>query len=660
MEKKVTVNIGTIFAYSFEIFIAFLCLVMAHFNPLLFVLYVIFVVYEWFLKKSKVIYIILVSFTLLSLCIIKMPTFKQQTKGRVSYVNTNGFVLNHTYYHLRFSKLNVGDEVYVEGTLCDKPLRKKNVSFDEESFLSGKGVYFDAYVDHLEVVKTKVPMVERLIPYVGEELASYYAYFLFGVSEKQNKLIRMLGRELRILHLFAISGMHFQILKKLLVKGASYLLPKPLQEPLAHIVLGGYALALGFNVGAWRSYLCMLLNAYTKLSPLQGLGCVGCIFLLIEPKIFYHTSFIYSMFLYGLVLLIGKERYHTCYLYLGSSLVSMAFQYEIYPLGYVFVLLFTSIVEVCFPLLLGNLLVGNKLGHVLLWLVHGMEAVMEWCSQWGFGLTVARAPTLWYVVIGILFVYACYRRRFYHEGRLWPVFLGVAMMMGLPYVKNETMISMIDVDQGDCFLISLDGRRENYLIDTGGLSYMDVATERIIPFLKSKGITHLDAVFISHSDADHCGALPSLKEHFKVQEVYETFETYHGSSLTIQNLNAGGYDNPNDNSQVLYITINGVSLLMMGDASTAVEDDIIRRYPNLSCTLLKAGHHGSHTSTSNRFLAHVKPKVALISCGLYNSFRHPSKNVLSSLKAYGVQVLRSDQMGDVCLKIEEGKLVLDL
>lgn len=660
MEKKVTVNIGLIFAYSFEIMIALLLLMMGYFHPAYLILYLLWILYQAYLKRQHVLYIIVLSLLLGGINSIKMPQFKEEVTGKVSYASTNGFIVNHTYYPYRFSKLNEGDKVYVKAIKDTTTTLKHNYSFNEANFIQGQGVYFIGRVESFKVISKETSITTKLQGYFGEQLGSYYAYLLFGKGDANNKLLRMLSKELMILHLFAISGMHFQILKQMMTRFLKSILPKAWIEWVVFVILGLYALLLGRNIGAWRSYLCMVLKKCTPLTHFQIFGCVGILFLMFEPKIFYHTSFIYSMCLYFLVLLVSHERQASLKIYGGACIVSMAMNYKIYPLGFIYGLFFQAIVEVFFPLFLINIVLKNALGPLLLYGLKGLEGVMSYLSQFELTLTIAKFPLIIYIALFVVYIYALYQSRFYHLKKWLLVILMVVSMVIYPRIDGKSYFEMIDVDQGDCFLISLDGRKENYLIDTGGLDYMDVATSRIIPFLNGLGITHLDAVFVSHSDFDHCGALESLKEHFKVKNVIETFDTFKTSRITIQNLNVPIHDNPNDNSQVLYTTIKGITFLLMGDASIEVENDLMKQYPHLTCDVLKIGHHGSHTSTSDAFLSHVNPKYALISCGLYNRFRHPSKRVMEALQAYGVEVLRSDYMGDVLLELKSSQLVLDL
>jgi competence protein ComEC len=87
--------------------------------------------------------------------------------------------------------------------------------------------------------------------------------------------------------------------------------------------------------------------------------------------------------------------------------------------------------------------------------------------------------------------------------------------------------------------------------------------------------------------------------------------------------------------------------LFMGDAPTWVEKKVVEEHPELDCDILKAGHHGSDTSSSLLFLQAVTPEVAILSCGLNNSYGHPHISVLNRLKNLGIKIRRTDEEGTI-------------
>jgi competence protein ComEC len=214
-------------------------------------------------------------------------------------------------------------------------------------------------------------------------------------------------------------------------------------------------------------------------------------------------------------------------------------------------------------------------------------------------------------------------------------------------------ISFINVGQGDSTLIRY--KEQAVLIDTGGLLYQDVATNSLIPFLRSKRIYALDDVIITHDDYDHSGALDSLREHYLVKNVINKdsmFPFKLNNSCLFENLNSFNYQTNDENykSLVVKVSLSDLTLLIMGDAPIEIEQKIIDKYKPFSCDFLKVGHHGSNTSSSEDFIKFIKPKIAIISCGYKNKFKHPSASVIKILEKYDITIRRTDLEGTISYK----------
>lgn len=209
-----------------------------------------------------------------------------------------------------------------------------------------------------------------------------------------------------------------------------------------------------------------------------------------------------------------------------------------------------------------------------------------------------------------------------------------------------SQIHFINVGQGDSTLII--HQKQTILIDTGGSLYQDIAKKTLIPFLKKKRIYSLDYVIVTHDDYDHNGAFASLNENFVVKKYIDhkkEFPLIINDDFIIKNLNiyaSSDEMDDNDKSLVLYFAIKNTSFLLMGDAPKWVESKIIKDNPQLNCDILKIGHHGSNTSTSEYFIDCVRPKQAIISVGKHNNYGHPSDSVLAILKAYDIRIRRTD------------------
>ena len=117
------------------------------------------------------------------------------------------------------------------------------------------------------------------------------------------------------------------------------------------------------------------------------------------------------------------------------------------------------------------------------------------------------------------------------------------------------------------------------------------------------------------------------------------------------------YDNENDNSNVIYLNFSNIKIIFMGDAGTEVEEDILDKYDLKDIDILKVGHHGSKTSTSNKFIDKINPKYSIISVGKNNRYGHPNSEVLDILN--NSSIYRTDRDGSIVFKIKNSVLEIE-
>jgi competence protein ComEC len=117
------------------------------------------------------------------------------------------------------------------------------------------------------------------------------------------------------------------------------------------------------------------------------------------------------------------------------------------------------------------------------------------------------------------------------------------------------------------------------------------------------------------------------------------------------------YDNENDNSNVIYSEINGYKFMFMGDAGVDKEKDVLDKYNISNIDVLKVGHHGSKTSSSEEFTKEMNPKYSIISVGKNNRYGHPNNEVLNTLE--NSKIYRTDQDGSIMFKIKNNKLKIE-
>lgn len=240
-------------------------------------------------------------------------------------------------------------------------------------------------------------------------------------------------------------------------------------------------------------------------------------------------------------------------------------------------------------------------------------------------------------------------------------------------------VHFIDVGQGDSTLITCDGHA--MLIDAGDYS----KGTAIQNYLQKQKVTKLDYLILTHPDSDHIGGAPVIITKFEIDKVfvsnYEkdnktylkliqaldnkrlkyttpkvgTQYTLGTAKITILAPN-GEYDNPNDASVALMIQNGENKFLFTGDAGEDAERDMLETDIGLSADVLKAGHHGSRTSTSGKFFEAVSPSCAVISCGEDNSYGHPHAETLNTFRMNGVKVYRTDEDGPI-VAVSDGKKV---
>lgn len=245
--------------------------------------------------------------------------------------------------------------------------------------------------------------------------------------------------------------------------------------------------------------------------------------------------------------------------------------------------------------------------------------------------------------------------------------------------KEKLKVHFLDVGQGDSTLIELPNSKV-VLIDGGNKADSDF----LVDYIKNLDIKTIDYIIATHPHADHIGGLPQVIEEFDIGKVYMPRVTSNTQifeqllieikkkdikiiqaksgmiivdkgdlKLTILSPTSDKYKKINDYSIVNKLIYKDISLLFTGDAETTAENELINN-KDLSTDILKVAHHGSNSSSSDKFLDSVKPKYAIISCGQGNKYGHPDSLVLKRLKERKIKILRTDEIGTIILK-SDGK-----
>ena len=233
---------------------------------------------------------------------------------------------------------------------------------------------------------------------------------------------------------------------------------------------------------------------------------------------------------------------------------------------------------------------------------------------------------------------------FRHKVKAAIVLLYVFQITGLFHPCME--MTMINVGQGDAILIRAPLNSDNILIDTGKPS----AYNSLKTYLDAKSIYVMNTLIITHNDNDHSGNKTNIQKDYVVKQCIETHQnTIQSSIFTLQDINEIQSEDENDSSIVNVMNFNDKQVCLMGDASNKTEEEITHKYPTLSCDILKLGHHGSSTSSSDQFLDVVRPEIALISSGAYRIYHHPSEETIQKLLKRHIPYFDTKTSGDITI-----------
>ena len=412
--------------------------------------------------------------------------------------------------------------------------------------------------------------------------------------------------------------------------------------------------------------------------------------LIINPFYIFNKGFLYSYSI-SFILILEKDKLNGNYLikllkisiisFLYSIPFNIYFNYSINLLSIFYNLFYVPIFSlIIFPLSLLTLILPF-LDNIFYQVMNVLNNISYFLNNYTWGIIILKKVSVFVLILYILLMTFVIKNFFNKKIKGLIVLVAVLMIhFHMNYIIKNDYYIVIDVGQGDSSLIYNDNK--SILIDTGGLYYENVSL-KTINMLKSLGIRKIDYLILSHGDFDHMGDSIYFVNNFKVENIIfnnDKFNNLESKLISvledknilyyknIKELNVGSnklyflnnklYDNENDNSSVIYTKISNYKFLFMGDASSEVEKDIIKKYNLEDIDVLKVGHHGSKTSNSQEFVNEVNPKYSIISVGKNNRYGHPNNGVLNSLEKS--KIYRTDKQGSIMFKIKNNNLQMEV
>ena len=630
------------------------------------------------LKYNKLIllFIIILSFLFVKLYKhnIKIDINQKEIYGYVRKINDNSIEIKSKekiIVYIDNPKVELNDYVLVKGDLYYPSNNTIFNLFNYKEYLNNKKIYLLMKSNNLQIVKhntnifymVKNSLYKRINNYKSKK---YLKIFILGdKSELDNKdLFKNLG----VIHLFSLSGLHISII--------CYMLKKiKCNNIIIHLFLLFFLFLTNFGISTIRASLSFLfLNINNKyelnISSEDRLIILAYLLLIINPYYLFDLGYIFSFLItYSIIYFKYKNAIKISLItFITSVPLLINSNYSINFLSIIYNIVLIPIVSfIIFPLSIITIII--PIDNIFYNITNIFENICLMLDSIKiFTFSFSKIPLI-LIIIYYFVLFSKINFKFYINILMIIIFYLIGIYMFIPRVY------FIDVGQGDSSLIRY--KNKNILIDTGGKYNYNLYKNNIL-FFKSIGVKKIDYLILSHGDFDHIGDAINLVENFKVEKVifncgdYNDLEqglikvldkkniSYYSCVKKIDSLyflQTKEYDNENDNSNVIYTEINEYKFMFMGDAGVEKERDILDKYNISDIDVLKVGHHGSKTSSSETFINEINPKYSVISVGKNNSYGHPNKEVLDTLEKS--KIYRTDKDGSIMIEIKNNRLNIE-
>lgn len=636
-------------------------------------LFVIFVLYRFSLKKS----VLLLSLFLSGVLFKAFPRTYNNPQNIYSGVvvssKENYFLLyshgERFYVYEKDNDREIGDILVVQGEVTTNSFTTHESQSDFNEYLSRKGCkrsissegIYSKFRSFFRLKNAKSSFLSML----NSNAAPLVDAMVFNTKDYSSGVIQT-AEQVQLIFLLSTAGIYFSFFIRLLKKVIYLKCDERESHLLSLLICSPYVVFSFPKVGVLRVFLVNLLsipkkdNSSCKLNYLQKISITHILILVLNPYWAYDSGF-----LIGFALTISLYFFRISYktkMNWKSHLVTPALVYlfiqpfatfrsgNLHLFTFFEQILLIPVNELFIVLsLLG--FAGVPLNPVLNFFGNFIYESLKMFEQADLKIPLADYGSFYIAGFYILFFIALYlfeSKRYRHLRYTCFTALGL-LIVGLTPIQPilTSGVYFVNVGQGDSIVIQ--DHFHTVMIDTGGNLSFDMAKKTLIPFLNKKHIYHLDALITTHDDFDHSGAAESLIKNFPVRSYLTSDDDFPFGvgRIHLENLNHYEAQDENESSLVLYLDFCNKKYLFMGDAPKEIETQIIKDNPNLRCDILKVGHHGSKTSSDDTFIRTVQPKEGIISCGRNNRYGHPNKEVIDTLYRYDVKIRRTDIEGTI-------------
>lgn len=588
--------------------------------------------------------------------------------------------------------------------------------FMKKAVLKKKSSGYSGYRQKLLELKEQV--LEILRDASGKD-APIFEAMLLGEKTDLDQEVKMRYQMAGMIHILAISGLHisilgmglFSLMKKMRLGNGT-------AGFLSLMVMLQYGIFTGGSVSSMRAVCMFVLSVGAKIlgrtyDILTALAVSAILLLLDSSAYLYSSSFLLSFGavvgvafvlpcltkIMGIRSRVGKALAGSAAVQLSTLPIMLTSFGEVSVAG---IFLNLAVLPTVGGVLLSGLccsIVGfiNREaaavavvpGRVLLWFYEKLGML---AGKLPFCTWIGGKPEVWQWVMyyGLMTLGIFWGLRIREKKkRTGRIFLcSIVMLAGILILswhpQNKLRITCLDIGQGDGIVLELP-EKGVFLMDCGSSNKKNTAAYQLLPYLKSRGISYIDGIFVSHTDSDHISGIQELLEYMsqgltsvkagtlilprwrEKPEAYQLLENLAKKAevqvLHIENgdvfssgkvkfrilaplKNTSG-ENVNEDGMVMEVEYGEFQGLFTGDIGMDTEKKLLPEFSDVD--FLKTAHHGSRHSTCQEFLDRVKPELAVISCSDSNTYGHPSPETTLRMKKNGIKVEYTMKNGAVIL-----------